>query len=107
MVRTQRSTERQARSAYQAVSSSSRRVAALRKSVESQELALRGREKAVKAGLDVTINVLNSERELYADLRDYAEGRYDYVRSILKLEQSAGALGIEDVQRVNSWLTEP
>lgn len=107
MIRTQRETERQTRSAFQAVASSSRRVSALRKSVESQELALRGREKAVKSGLDTTINVLNAERELYADLRDYAEGRYQYVRSILRLEQSAGALGVEDVERVNSWLTEP
>ena len=56
---------------------------------------------------DITINVLNAERELYSDLRDYAEGRYNYVRSILKLEQSAGALGFEDVERVNAWLTEP
>ncbi len=106
MVRTRRETERRTRSAYQAVSSSSRRVAALRKSVESQELAVRGREKAVKAGLEVTINVLNAERELYADLRDYAAGRYAYVRSILRLEQSAGALSVEDVERVNAWLTE-
>ena len=107
MVRTQRRVERQARSAFQAVKSSSRRVSALRKSVESQELAVRGREKAVQSGLDITINVLNAERELYADLRDYARGRYDYVRSVLKLEQSAGALGVEDLERVNSWLTEP
>jgi outer membrane protein len=107
MVRTQRSTERQTRSAFQAVSSTSRRVGALRKTVESQQLALRGREKAVKSGLDTTLNVLNAERELYADLRDYAQGRYDYVRSVLKLEQSAGALGVEDLERVNEWLTEP
>lgn len=107
LVRTQRLTERETRSAFQAVASSSRRVSALRKSVESQELALRGREKAVKSGLDTTINVLNAERELYADLRDYAQGRYDYVRSVLELEQSAGALGVEDLERVNEWLTEP
>lgn len=107
LVRVQRETERRTRSAFQAVSSSSRRVGALRKSVEAQQLALRGREKAVKSGLDTTINVLNAERELYADLRDYARGRYDYVRSVLRLEQSAGALGVEDIERVNAWLTEP
>ena len=105
MVRTRRSTERTTRSAFQAVNSTSRRVSALKKSVESQQLALHGREKAVKSGLDTMLNVLNAERELYADLRDYAQGRYDYVRSVLKLEQTAGALGVEDLERVNEWLT--
>ena len=58
----------------------------------------------MRAGVDTILNVLNAERELYAAQRDYARGRAEYVRSVLRLEQAAGALGVEDLRQVSEWL---
>jgi outer membrane protein len=104
LVQARRAVERDVRDAFQGVGSSARRLRALRKTVEVQDLAVRSREKAVRSGVDTVINVLNAERELYAALRDYARGRSEYVRSVLRLEQSSGALGVEDLQQVSEWL---
>ncbi|MHA7838809.1 MAG: TolC family outer membrane protein [bacterium] len=104
LVQAMRQVERETRSAFQAVISVARRVQALRKSVEVQQRAVEGREKSVRAGVDSMINVLNAKRELYAAMRDYARGRYAYIRSVLRLEQSAGALGVEDLEQISEWL---
>jgi len=104
LIQTRRSVERETRGAFQAVGSLARRVQALRKSAEVQSRAVESRQKAVRAGVDSIINVLNAERELYAALRDYSRGRFDYVRSVLRLEQSVGALGIEDLEQISEWL---
>jgi len=104
LVQARRAVERETRDAFQAVGAAARRVRALRKSVEVQALAVESRNKGVRAGVDTMINVLNAERELYAAQRDHARGRVEYVRSVLRLEQSAGALGVEDLEQVSQWL---
>jgi len=104
LVQTRRSVERETRGAFQAVGSLARRVQALRKSAEVQTRAVDARKKSVRAGVDSMINVLNAERELYAALRDYSQGRFDYIRSVLRLEQSVGALGVEDLEQISAWL---
>jgi outer membrane protein len=104
LIAEQRRVERQTRDAFQAIGSAAQRVQALRKSVEVQRRAVDGREKAVRAGVDSVINVLNAERELYAAMRDYSRGRFLYVKSVLRLEQAVGALGVEDLEQVSKWL---
>ena len=104
LIQTERQVERETRDAYQAVGSIARRVKALRKSVEVQSRAVEARKKSVRAGVDTEINVLNAERELYAALRDFVQGRYEYVRTVLRLEQAVGALGVEDLEQVSDWL---
>ncbi len=104
LVQSERRVARATRNAFQTVGSVARRVQALRKTVEVQTRAVEAREKAVRAGVDTVINVLNAERELYAAMRDYSRGRYEYVRSVLRLEQSVGVLGVEDLEQVSEWL---
>lgn len=104
LIQAERQVERDTRNAFQAVSSIARRVRALERTVEVQAEAVAAREKSVRAGVDSVINVLNAERELYAAKRDYARGRYEYVRSVLQLEQAVGVLGVEDLERVQAWL---
>ena len=48
--------------------------------------------------------IATRERELFAARRDYARGRYEYVRNVLRLEQAVGVLGVEDLERVQEWL---
>jgi outer membrane protein len=104
LIQTERQVERETRDAYQSVRSIARRVRALRKTVEVQARAVEARQKSVRAGVDTEINVLNAERELYAALRDYTQGRYEYVRTVLRLERSVGALGVEDLEEVAEWM---
>lgn len=104
LIQLERQVERETRNAFQSVSSIARRVQALQRTVEVQAEAVEAREKSVRAGVDTVINVLNAERELYAARRDYSRGRYEYVRSVLRLEQAVGVLGVEDLERVQGWL---
>ena len=104
LIQIRRQIERETRDAFQAVGSLARRVQALRKSAEVQARAVEARQKSVRAGVDSIINVLNAERDLYAALRDYAEGRFEYVRSVLRLEQAVGSLGVEDLEQISQWL---
>ena len=104
LLQAERRVERETRNAFQAVGSLVRRVEALRRSVEVQAQAVEAREKSVRAGLDTVINVLNAERDLYAAKRDHSRGRYQYVRSVLRLEQAVGVLGVEDLERISAWL---
>lgn len=104
LVQAERQVERETRSAFQTVGSVAHRVGALRRSVDVQAEAVEAREKSVRAGVDTVINVLNAQRELYAAMRDYAGARYEYVRTVLRLEQSVGVLGIKDLERVSEWL---
>ena len=104
LVQAERQVERETRNAFQSVSAAARRVRALQRTVEVQAEAVAAREKGVDRGVDTVVNVLNAKRELYAARRDYSQGRFAYVRSVLRLEQSVGVLGVEDLERVQEWL---
>lgn len=53
------------------------------------------------------VDVLNAQNLLYTSLRDYANARYDYVLSLLRLKENAGSLSPDDVAVLNSALIPP
>ena len=48
--------------------------------------------------------MLDAQRDLFRAERDYLKARYDYIRQMLELEDLAGSLDEEDIQRVNALL---
>jgi outer membrane protein len=92
-----RAVERQARSAYLGVVGAISRVKALQQGVASQESALKARQESYRSGLLTLLAVLDSERDLYLSLRDYARARYDYLLNRLRLKQAVGSLTDEDL----------
>ena len=105
LTREERAVERQVRRAYQGVLGSIRRVEALAKAVEAQELTLKAKHKGFKSGLLTGIAVLDAERDLYFIRLDYATARYDYLRNSLRLKQGAGILQEQDLVTMNDWFS--
>lgn len=99
-----RATIRQARAAYLAVMAGISQVKALQQSLSSSEIALKATQAGFDVGTRTTVDVLNSQRELYRAQRDYARARYDYLLASLNLKQAAGILAEVDIEQINNWL---
>ena len=48
--------------------------------------------------------MLDAQRDLYLAKRDYAQARYDYLLSTLKLKQAAGTLSEPDLVEISAAL---
>jgi len=104
--RVARQTEHDARDAYLGVLSEISRVKALHRAVESNLIALRATESGYEAGTRTAVDVLQS-RQLWVQAQtDYARSRYDYMLNVIKLQQAAGTLSEQSLQRINALLTD-
>jgi len=104
--RVARQTEHDARDAYLGVLSEISRVKALRRAVESNMTALRATESGYEAGTRTAVDVLQSRQQWIQAQTDYSRSRYDYMLNVIKLQQAAGTLSEQSLQRINSLLTE-
>lgn len=104
--RVTRETERQARDAYLGVVSERSRVKALAQAVASSRTALEATEAGFEVGTRTIVDVLNSQFSLYLAITNYYQSRYDYVLNALRLKQAAGTLEVQDLERIDRWLTE-
>jgi outer membrane protein len=105
--RVARQTEHDARDAYLGVLSEISRVKALRRAVESNATALNATEAGYEAGTRTAVDVLESRRLWIQAQTDYSRSRYDYMINVLKLQQAAGILSEQSLNRLNSLLKEP
>ncbi len=104
--RVARQTEHDARDAYLGVLSEISRVKALRRAVESNMTALRATESGYEAGTRTAVDVLQSRQQWVQAQTDYSRSRYDYMINVIKLQQAAGILSEQSLQRINALLTE-
>jgi outer membrane protein len=104
--RVARQTEHDARDAYLGVLSEITRVKALRRAVESNLTALRATESGYEAGTRTAVDVLQSRQQWVQAQTDYAHSRYDYMLDVIKLQQAAGTLSEQSLQRLNILLTD-
>ena len=70
----------------------------------SANSALEATQIGYEVGTRNVVDLLQSERGLYAAQRDYAKSRYDYVISVLRLKLSVGSLSPEDLFNVSSQM---
>jgi outer membrane protein len=103
---THRAVEKQARSAYLGVIADQSRIRALQQSVVSSQSAVDATEAGFEVGTRTIVDVLDAQRGLYRATADYHIARYTYIVNYLLLKQAAGSLSDEDVNTVNSVLTE-
>lgn len=99
-----RSVQRQVRDAFRGIESSISRVKALDTTTVSAQSALDATEAGYEVGTRTLVDVLNSQSTLFSAQRDYANSRYDYILNNLRLRQTAGVLGREDLQNVSQLL---
>ncbi|MGD2119018.1 MAG: TolC family outer membrane protein [Chromatiales bacterium] len=100
----QRAVTRQVRDAYRGVIASISRVNALEATRISAKSALDATEAGFEVGTRTIVDVLDSQRNLYSTMNDYAQARYNYILNGLSLQQAAGSLSEEDLRAVNAWL---
>lgn len=99
-----RATERQTRNSYLSVVANISQVKALKQALASSQVALEATQAGFEVGTRTTVDVLNSQRELYRSRRDYAQVRYNYVLETLSLKLAAGTLSVKDIEQLNPWL---
>jgi outer membrane protein len=104
--RVARQTEHDARDAYLGVLSEISHVKALRRAVESNSTALTATESGYEAGTRTAVDVLASRRQWIQAQTDYSRSRYDYMMNVLKLQQSAGILSEQSLNRLNILLKD-
>ena len=99
-----RSVIRQVRDAYRGVLASISSVKALKASTVSTRSALEATEAGYEVGTRTIVDVLNSQRDLYRSLKNYANVRYNYIMSGLRLKQAAGTVSEQDLKQITAWL---
>jgi outer membrane protein len=104
--RVARQTEHDARDAYLGVLSEISRVKSLHRAVDSNLTALRATESGYEAGTRTAVDVLQSRQQWVQAQTDYAHSRYDYMLNVIKLQQAAGTLSEQSLQRINALLTD-
>lgn len=106
MVENQRMVEREVRNAFYEVNASISSINAFQQAVTSAESALKATEAGFEVGTRTIVDVLNSTRNLFDARRNLAQARYGYVRQRLALEQTVGDLTPDDLEAINSSLSE-
>jgi outer membrane protein len=104
--RVARQTEHDARDSYLGVLSEISRVKALRRAVESNATSLRATEAGYEAGTRTAVDVLQSRQLWVRAQTDYSRSRYDYMLNVLRLQQAAGTLSQQSLERINSLLKD-
>lgn len=69
---------------------STSRIAALMKSVDSANLLIEATTKSIRGGVRTNLDLLNAQQRLFEAKRDLAEARYGYLLAYLRLRRAAG-----------------
>ncbi|OFA02569.1 TolC family outer membrane protein [Duganella sp. HH101] len=85
---------------YDSMMSSVARIDALKKAVASSELLIKATQQSVKGGVRINLDVLNATQQLYANKRDLAQARYNYLLNTLRMRAAAGTLAESDVREI-------
>jgi outer membrane protein len=104
LIAVKRAVKHQVKNAYRGIITSISKVAALKVAVSSAEVALQSTQAGFDVGLETLVNVLNQQKNLYRDKRDYSRTRYDYLLNSIKLKQAASTLVQEDLEQINQLL---
>jgi outer membrane protein len=99
-----RTTAQATRSAYLGLVAGLSQVKAYEAAEASSQSALDANKLGYSVGVNINIDVLNSQSQLYQTKRDLAKARYDVLVANLKLRQAAGTLTPEDLKPINDLL---
>ena len=94
------------RQAYLGVVSGNARVAALQQVVASSQTQLKSTKLGREVGVRTSVDVLNSEQQLYGAERDLAAARYAALMSGLNLKAAAGTLSEADLAAFDALLVK-
>lgn len=92
------------RNLHRAVNTDIEQVQARRQSILSSQSALEATEVGYQVGTRNIVDVLDTQRRLYAAVRNYNNARYDYILDSLRLKQAAGTLNPGDLEDLARYL---
>ena len=99
-----RNTAQATRTAYFGVVSGLSQVAAYEAAEASSQSSLDSNKLGYSVGVNINIDVLNAQSQLYQTKRDLAKARYDVLVGKLKLLQAVGTLTPQDLLPINNLL---
>jgi outer membrane protein len=99
-----RATAQATRTAYFGLLAGLSQVKAYEAAETSSQSALDANKLGYSVGVNINIDVLNSQSQLYQTKRDLAKARYDVLVTNLKLRQAVGTLTPADLQPINDLL---
>ena len=100
----ERAVVRSTRTLFRAVVAGISEVEARRQAQVSANAALEATQAGFEVGTRTIVDVLISQQVLFQAQRDYARARHDYLVNTLRLKQTAGIIGVSDLQLVNALL---
>jgi outer membrane protein len=101
---TKRNVIQSSRSLHQLVLTNTARVKARKQSITSADSALQATQAGYEVGTRNIVDVLVAQRSVYQARRNYANARYDYILSMMRLKEVAGQLSPDDIFQLNSAL---
>ena len=103
-IASKRNTMQSARSTHQLVITNAARVKARKQAITSADSALKATQAGYEVGTRNVVDVLVGQRTLYQAKRNYANARYDYILSMMRLKEIAGQLSPKDIVELDKWL---
>jgi len=100
----QRKARIEARTEYINLKTNIQTVESLQQNIVSRESALEATREGYNVGTRNIVEVLDAERNYFTALRDYANARFDFVESNLRIRRAAGTLSVTDLETLSSWL---
>ena len=100
-----RNTAQATRTAYFGLVSGLSQVKAYEAAEASSQSSLDANKLGYSVGVNINIDVLNAQSQLYKTKRDLAKARYDVLVGTLKLRQATGNLTPQDLHPINALLT--
>jgi protease secretion system outer membrane protein len=91
------------RKQYSLTLTSSSRITALAKSVDSASFLVEATQKSIKGGIRTNLDFLNAYKQLFESKRDLARVRYNYLLGYLRLRKAAGIVGAGDLHDIAGY----
>lgn len=88
---------------FDLVSSSTQRVEALLRAVNSSSELTKAMRKSIQGGVRINLDALLADKAFATAQRDLAQAKYSYLLSVLKLKQQAGILTVEDLEKTATY----
>jgi len=101
-----REVDLQIRKEFQNVAEGVLKVRAQEQAERSSDQALFSNQKGYQAGTRTQIDILNAQQQRMNVRRDMAQARYMYLMARVRLQGLAGSLNEDEINLINSWLSE-
>lgn len=94
------------KNAYLQITTAQSQLYAFKVARDSAQLVADASQASYQEGLKTMVDVLLAQRSAFAAQQDYIHAQYDYLLNILQLKASSGQLKTQDLDELNTWLTQ-